>query len=267
MTAQGLAIDERHAEAAYRAMADGYDCFTASTDHDAWARTIVELLAREGVDGGRMLDVACGTGRCLRAFAALGWQVDGCDLSEAMLALARESGASGSLVQADMRSLPRFGAYDAVVCLNDSVNYLLAQGELEAAMSGFARNLRPGGVLSFDVHAHAAYVAGGFYAKPRVRGDERVVVVWQGQTPQPPPQGVLGNARMIVFTANGDGSWRRADAHHHQRHHTDGAVRAAVAGAGLKLCRAYGLRPDLGVDAEVGPHHHKIQYVARLPER
>ena len=46
---------------------------------------------------------------------------------------------------------------DLVTCLDDAVNYLLDADELHDALTGMRRNLRPGGLLVFDVNTLATY--------------------------------------------------------------------------------------------------------------
>ena len=46
---------------------------------------------------------------------------------------------------------------DLVTCLDDAVNYLLDPDELRAGLAGMRANLRPGGLLVFDVNTLATY--------------------------------------------------------------------------------------------------------------
>ncbi|MBE9477046.1 MAG: class I SAM-dependent methyltransferase [Proteobacteria bacterium] len=61
----------------------------------------------------RVLDVGCGAGSTSRALARLGADVTGVDVSEDLLALAREDGGAEYLL-ADASSAPLGGPYDAV---------------------------------------------------------------------------------------------------------------------------------------------------------
>ena len=104
--------------------APAYDILTADYRHDRWL-AVLEALAREhGLSGHALLDVACGTGKSFLPLLARGYRVVGCDISPAMLALAAEKAPEVQLVQADMRTLGRLGAFDLVTCLDDALNYL-----------------------------------------------------------------------------------------------------------------------------------------------
>jgi len=62
-----------------------------------------------------------------------------------------------SFLVADMRDLPDLGEFDLILCLDDSVNYLLSRDELAAAFSCAARVLSPSGVFAFDVNSLRTY--------------------------------------------------------------------------------------------------------------
>ena len=145
------------AESAYESFAPFYDRFTAESDYEAWADTVEPLLHRHRPGASRLLDLACGTGESLLPFLRRGYEVTGCDLSEAMLEQARAKAPGVRLVRADITGLPVLGRFDAVTCFDDSLNYLCSPEELEAAFRSARRNLAPGGVFAFDLNTLAAY--------------------------------------------------------------------------------------------------------------
>lgn len=115
-----------------------YNDFNHNNDYEMWlGRHLLPELERWGLRRGHVLDVACGTGRAFEPLVSRGWEVTGCDLSPAMLAVARRAFAgSVRLAEADMSQLPVFGRFELALVLNDAVNYLTVDGELEAALSG-----------------------------------------------------------------------------------------------------------------------------------
>ncbi|MDJ0943318.1 MAG: tetratricopeptide repeat protein [Kiloniellales bacterium] len=101
-----------------------------------------------------VLDAGCGTGLCgplLRPYAR---RLIGLDLSPEMLAKARRRKIYDELVEAELAGyLPtRPAAYDLAVCVDTLVYF----GDLEAALSGFAASLRPGGLVAFTVERAGA---------------------------------------------------------------------------------------------------------------
>src|SRR4051794_9669173 len=130
----------------YDRLAPAYDVLSAGYDHDRWLAALVALLRECGLSGDAVLDVGCGTGASALPLLRQGFRVTGVDRSAGMLAVARERlGEEVALVRADMRALPRLGAFDVVACVDDGLNHLLTGDDLQAGLESMARNLAPGG--------------------------------------------------------------------------------------------------------------------------
>jgi SAM-dependent methyltransferase len=130
-----------------------YDLIYAQKPYADEARFVHELL---GATPGRLLDVACGSGRHAREFAALGWEVTGVDYSPDLLARARAAGID--VIEQDMRALDVPGApFDAVTCLFDSIGYPQDDDGIVAALEGMARH---GGRVAIEFLHAPALLAG-----------------------------------------------------------------------------------------------------------
>ena len=107
-------------------------------------RFLAPLVRGRAIDD--VLEAGCGTGHMSRALAErYRWRMTPLDLSDVGLAHAASIGLT-DLVQADIRYLPfREGAFDALVSLDVIAH--LERAETAAAFVGFARVLRPGGLL------------------------------------------------------------------------------------------------------------------------
>ena len=139
--------------AAYEELAPFYDELTAGYDYERWLSELERLALDHGLSGRRVLDVACGTGKSFLPLLARGYEVTACDLSPAMVALAgAKAPDAAAVLVADMRELPPLGEFDLVICLDDSLNYLIARQEMELAIGGMAANLAPAGLLAFDLN-------------------------------------------------------------------------------------------------------------------
>ena len=255
------------AERTYEAMAPVYDDFTAHHEYDAWIADLLKLLERRGLRGKRLLDVGCGTGKSFLEMLPRSWEVTGCDISPAMLELAREkAGDAVSLIVADMLELPRFGEFDLVWALDDAINYLLSPGELERALVGMRANLAPTGLLLFDVNALPAYRT--FFAETEVveRGGRRLV--WRGLASADVPPGSICESRLEVAPGEADPEAGEAPVLvHRQRHFPEAEVLAALERAGLECLDVYGHGLD-GIPRQPLDEstHTKAIYVARPSE-
>ncbi len=109
----------------------------------------MELL--ELPSGARVLDCPCGQGRHAHLLAEAGFDVDGLDYSQDLLAIARERGTGARLryTRGDMRKLPArwTSRFDAVVNLFTSFGFFDSPRDDLRVLAEFARVLKPGGVL------------------------------------------------------------------------------------------------------------------------
>jgi SAM-dependent methyltransferase len=247
----------------YQAMAPVYDDFTAHYDYEGWLTDLLKILEANGLTGRRLLDVACGTGKSFMPMLPRGWEVTGCDLSPAMLALAEEK-ASGSvgLSIADMRELPRLGEFDLVWALDDAINYLLSPEELEDAFRGMRDNLADTGLLLFDVNELLVYRT--FYAETSTLEQGGKRFTWRGLASADVPAGSICESRLEVEGEGGASVPQGETATHRQRHFPEAEVLAALERAGLECLDVYGHGLDgIPVQPLDTEHHTKAIYIAR----
>lgn len=244
---------------AYERLAPVYDDFTDGYDHDAWVGRLERIARSHGIDGQRVLDVACGTGKSFAPLLARGYEVWACDISPQMVARARDAHDldADRVRVADMRELPQLGAFTLVTCLDDAVNYLLTEEDLQAAFASVARVLAPTGVYLFDTNTLATYRAG--FAADATFERPRAAAVWRGETEDPIEAGALCVAAIELTGRDGSADVSR----HVQRHHPEPAIRRALASAGL-ACRAVFGQSTGGVLHEHADEeaHTKLVYLA-----
>lgn len=242
------------AQRTYEAMAPVYDDFTAHYETDAWVADLVKALERRGLQGKRLLDVGCGTGKSFLWMLEQGWEVTACDISPAMLELAREkAGDAVELALADMLDLPVFGEFDLVWALDDAVNYLLSAAELECALAGMRANLAPTGLLLFDLNELQAYRT--FFAETVEVERNGRQLTWRGTATPDVPPGSICESRLEVSPGE--------VTTHRQRHFPEAEVRAALERAGLECLDVYGHGVDGIPRQPLEPTHTKAIYIAR----
>jgi SAM-dependent methyltransferase len=251
---------------AYEALAPIYDGLTAHHDYDRWLAILEGLARQHGLRGNRVFDVACGTGKSFLPLARRGWSVEACDISPSMLvrARAKTGGLEVRLRVADMRRLPTLRRpCDLVTCIDDAVNYLVADGELVAALAGMRRNLRPGGILIFDGNTLASYRAVFCTRASWASGGNTYVS--RGE-PQQVSHGAVFSTTLEAWRGPADTGTLLASSRHLQRHYGPRELRAALAEARLECLAVYGSEPDgtptLPPDEE---GHVKTVVVARRP--
>jgi SAM-dependent methyltransferase len=156
-----------------------YDLIYADKDYPGEARYVAGLIeqfsARKGASA-KVIDLACGTGRHAFELAAMGYAVEGSDISAGMIDVAR--------AQARARSLPvRFhnrsfqtadaieGRFDVALALFASLGYLTRFDDFALALGNVKKRLSPGGIFIFDMWNGAAVLPGYSPHKVREVGD------------------------------------------------------------------------------------------------
>jgi SAM-dependent methyltransferase len=252
----------RWAEIAYEAIAPVYDDFTARNDYELWLGSLVPELERHGIHGDRLLDVACGTGKSFMPLLSRGWRVTACDISPAMVELARQKvGDAVELSVADMRKLPLLGEFDLVMCLDDAINYLLSGEELEQALQGMRRNLAPDGLLIFDVNTLDTYRS--FFAEEMVVEKDGRRLIWRGRGGADVEPASISEASFEVLPEQGDEPLVAPEMHR-QRHFPEAEVREKLASAGLECLDVFGHFDDTVLQQPLRDDAHaKAVYIAR----
>lgn len=113
---------------------------------------IQNLLSKKG----KILDIACGTGRHTIELKKAGYNVIGIDISEEMIQIAKNKAKNLKynikFVQANIQNLPLITqTIDMVICLFSSFCHLLTQVEQQKATNEIYRVLKKQGIVIIDV--------------------------------------------------------------------------------------------------------------------
>lgn len=127
-----------------------YDVVYSGKDYASEARHVHDVLLTSGVvDGGDLLDVACGTGRHLQHFRAW-YDVDGLDINGELIDIARERLPDVRFHVEDMRTFDLGRQFSVVTCLFGSVAYARTLDGLEQAVRTMAGHVATGGALAIE---------------------------------------------------------------------------------------------------------------------
>ncbi|MGO9275526.1 MAG: class I SAM-dependent methyltransferase [Terriglobia bacterium] len=125
---------------------------------------LLRALKRNGITGGLVVDLGCGSGRWACELNRAGYEVLGVDQSPAFIRLARKIAPQSRFVNASLLrvALP---ACDAVTSIGECLNYAFdrkaGKTELASLFARVNRALGPGGVFIFDVAEPARIPANG----------------------------------------------------------------------------------------------------------
>lgn len=114
---------------------------------------VQQLLERVDLESGHVLDLGCGPGRHALPLARAGLQVTAVDTSDVLLDQLRQAkdDLDIDIVQADMRSFARDGAFDLVIVMWTSFGYFDDEADHRKVLDNIKRSLAPSGQLVLDL--------------------------------------------------------------------------------------------------------------------
>lgn len=149
-----------------------YNAFYQDKDYAAEAKQVDTLLRKYGSNVQKIINYGCGTGRHDIAFAKIGYQCTGIDMSSLMIDIAKENAKREKIdigfSEADIRHYEPKESYDAVISLFHVMSYQNSNEDIVAAFQSARKALCQDGLFLFDVW----YGPGVLSDKPAVRVKE-----------------------------------------------------------------------------------------------
>lgn len=140
----------------YEQFAQVYDIFMEDIPYDKWCLYIREIWQKFGLEPSTVVDVACGTGSITTRLAKMGYDMIGIDISQDMLCKASEKAYNQNLdilyLSQDMVKIELYDKVDAIICICDSVNYILEEEDLLKFLKRIKSYLNTGGIFIFDIN-------------------------------------------------------------------------------------------------------------------
>ncbi|OXS80468.1 class I SAM-dependent DNA methyltransferase [Domibacillus enclensis] len=196
----------------YSRFASVYDALMNDAPYDEW-----EAYVKQESAGGSLLDIGCGTGELAVRFARAGYRVTGIDLSDEMLAVARDKAdqhqVSMPLFQQDMREMEGLGLFDIAAIFCDSLNYLETEEDVERTFRSVFAHLKEGGLFLFDVHS-VFKVNEVFTSQTFADAGEDVSFIWNAF---PGEEADSVEHELTFFVQAENGTYERFDELHRQR--------------------------------------------------
>lgn len=209
----------------YKVFASVYDMMQYDVPYEFWIRKITEEI-KQNVNGARsVLELACGTGTIAIGLSKMGFYVEGCDLSEDMLAIAQEkafsAGKNIKFLKQDMRTLDMRRTYEAVVCLCDGLNYITDLESLKKVFQNVDKHLNPGGVFIFDLSTEfklKEIIGNHTFAETFEEG----AYIWENQYDE--ETGVL--EFWLTLFVETEGVYHRSEEYHQQKSYSEKLVKS-----------------------------------------
>lgn len=225
---------------AYTGFAEVYDLFMDNVPYEQWAEYITGLLREYGIEDGLVLDLGCGTGTMTELLAEAGYDMIGIDQSEEMLEEALEkkeaSGHDILYLCQDMREFELYGTVRAIVCVCDSMNYILEEEEILDIFSAAAYNyLDYDGLFIFDLNTEYKYreiLGEQTIAENREEGS----FIWENYYDEAQR---INEYQLTLFVKEKEDLYRKFEETHYQRAYSLDTVRNLVERSGLRLLHMY----------------------------
>lgn len=240
---------------AYTDFAGVYDIFMDDTPYGEWAEFLASLIEtygpskpvrgnlapEKGEDGvlaserNLVVDLGCGTGTLTELLAGKGYDMIGVDNSQEMLEAAlfkkQESQSEILYLCQDMRELDLYSTVGTVVCVCDSVNYLLENDEVEETFALVNNYLYPGGLFIFDfntVYKYEKVIGDAVIAENR----DACSFIWENYYHG---EERLNEYDLTIFVQEEGELFRRFTETHFQRGYTLEEMKGFVEKAGMEI--------------------------------
>lgn len=224
----------------YTEFASVYDIFMDNVPYDDWADYIENLLKKNKIENGLVLELGCGTGSMTARLADKGYEMIGIDASEEMLSIARESSQEREheilyLCQ-DMRTFELYGTVAAVISVCDSMNYILTEEDLLKVFTLVNNYLDPGGLFLFDLDTQYAYeevLGDSTIAENREEGS----FIWENTYYT---EEMINEINLTLFIPEEEEAvYRKQEETHYRRAYSLDTIKRLIEEAGMEWVAAY----------------------------
>jgi len=131
----------------YDRSAELYDAIYSFKNYETETGKLHQIIQQhKRSPGNDLLEVACGTGGHI-TYLKNNYAVEGLDISQKMLRLAKKKHPDIVFHRGDMVSFKLNKQFDVITCLFSAIGHLKTKRKLGLAIRNMSRHLKPGGVL------------------------------------------------------------------------------------------------------------------------
>jgi SAM-dependent methyltransferase len=218
-----------------------YDLLYKDKDYTGEAEYVHALLQRQGNTPKSILELGCGTGKHALLLAKKGYAVTGVDMSEEMLAAARErkvkDGKSLSLefTHGDVRSVRVDKKFDAVISLFHVMSYQTTNEDLSNAFQTAAAHLKRGGIFVFDCWYGPAVLTDRPTVRVKRLEDDIIQVTRLAEPDMHPNENIVDVNYTLFIRDKASGKVEEVKETHRMRHLFAPEISSLIGLAGFKV--------------------------------
>ena len=236
-----------------------YDSFMDNVPYDEWTLVIHEILSQHQSENDLVLDLGCGTGTLTEKLANFGYNMIGIDNSLEMLEMARRkkeaSGHDILYLHQDMREFELYGTVKAIVCLCDSINYILNPTDLKQTFTLVNHYLDPKGLFIFDFNTTYKY--------KEIIGNQTIAenqkdksFIWENYYHE---EERINEIELTLFIKSEGEVYHKFKEIHHQRAYDLQEIKKLIKESGLEFIQAF----DDYTKKEITTKSERILLIAR----
>jgi ubiquinone/menaquinone biosynthesis C-methylase UbiE len=176
-------------------LAEIYDKIYQFKSYDRDVAYVVDCVRRRLPDATSLLDVACGTGNHAGGLSAV-FELEGLELSPAMLERARAKHPGIPFHQGDMIDFDLQRSYDVVCCLFRTIAFVKTRDAFHSSIGAMARHVRPGGLLLVEpFFTPQTYWTG--HVKMNLLDEPELKIAWMYVSEREGDLGIMNNHFLV----------------------------------------------------------------------
>ncbi len=135
----------------YSKLSHIYDEVMSHVDYKTWAHYVIRIIDQWNPSAEKIMDIACGTGNFLNQLRRHTYQLSGFDFCYNSITKARKKRIELPVWVGDVRKFAIKNPVDVIVCLYDSINYIMTLEEISEILLCTYNSLNANGLFIFDI--------------------------------------------------------------------------------------------------------------------